>query len=461
MNQMETYWQECLQILRDNLSGSAYRTWFEPIVPLEYENKVLVLQVKSQYVVEYIEENYIDLLGKVLVRVFGRGIRLEYRVLIDSRSGAGSTIPSEGVEQLPKRSLTGERYEIRREVGVSDLDSQLNSQLTFGNFVEGECNKLSRTAGVTIATSPGKTIFNPLFIFGGSGVGKTHLLNAIGNMIKQEHPGKRVLYVSANTFMVQYQDAVVNNKVNDFVNFYQTVDVLLVDDIQYWADKKGTQNTFFFIFNHLHQSGKQLVLTSDKSPVELKGLEDRLITRFKWGLLAEIKKPDFQLRKDILKSRIYHDGLDISEDIINYIAENVRDNIRDLEGVLASLLAHSTLANQQINMELTEQIVSRIVELKSPDMTLDHITEVVCEHFGIDAKQLYAQSRKREIAQARQVAMYMAKKLTECPLVEIGKKMGGRNHATVLHAIRTVTEQIEYDAFLRRSVKQIENQLMN
>ena len=461
MDTANKYWNECLKILQDNLSASAFRIWFSPIVPLQYKDNVLVLQVNSQYVVEYIEENYIDLLGKTLVRVFGKGIRLEYRVLIDSQSGAASTIPSEGVQQLPTFHPMAEQPTFRPAQNVSQLDSQLNTQLTFGNFVEGDCNKLARTAGITIAGNPGKTIFNPLFIYGGSGVGKTHLINAIGNMIRQQLPQKRVLYVNANTFMVQYQDAVINNKVNDFVNFYQTIDVLLVDDIQYWADKKGTQNTFFFIFNHLHQTGKQLILTSDKAPVDLKGLEERLITRFKWGLTAEIKKPDFQLRKDILKSRIYRDGLEIPENIINYVAENVSNNIRDLEGVLASLLAHSTLTNAQIDLELTEQVVSRIVELKTHDMTLDNITSVVCEHFGVDEKMLYAQSRKKEIAQARQVAMYMAKRLTQCPLTEIGQKMGGRNHATVLHAIRTVTEQIEYDAFLRRSVKQIENALMN
>ena len=460
-NNCTTYWEQCCQILKDNLSASAYRTWFAPIVPLNYENKVLVVQVNSQYVVEYIEENFIDLLRKTLLRVFGEGIRLEYRVLIDSNSGAGSMIPSQGVSEATPQQYNGYMpvmpSELRQQ--MPQLESQLNPIYTFPSFVEGDCNRLARTAGLTIAANPGKNIFNPLFIYGSSGVGKTHLLNAIGNGIKQNYPDKRVLYVSANTFQVQYTDAVVSNKVNDFINFYQTIDVLIVDDIQYWADKKGTQNTFFFIFNHLHQTGKQLILASDCAPVDLKGLDDRLITRFKWGLTAEIQRPDFQLRKDILKNRIWRDGLTISEDVVDYIADNVRNNVRDLEGVLASLLAYSTLTNTEINMELAEQVVGRLVKVSSADITIENITEAVCRHFNVPEKMLVAATRKREIAQARMVAMYLAKQMTNKSLMEIGRQLGNRNHATVLHAINTITNDMEGDAFLRRSVSQIENSL--
>lgn len=463
MENCVTYWDKCLEILRDNLSGSAYRTWFAPIVPLQYENKVLVVQVKSQYVVEYIEENFIDLLHKTLLRVFGEGIRLEYRVLIDSNSGAGSLIPSQGVANAATPVFTGYMpltpSELRQQ--MPKLDSQLNPLYTFPSFVEGACNKLARNAGVTIAANPGRNIFNPLFIYGGSGVGKTHLANAIGNAILQQFPDKRVLYVSANTFQVQYTDAVVSNKVNDFINFYQTIDVLIVDDIQYWADKKGTQNTFFFIFNHLHQTGKQLILTSDRAPVDLKGLEDRLITRFKWGLSVQIQTPDFQLRKDILKNRIWRDGLEIPEDVVDYIAHNVRHNVRDLEGVLASLLAYSTLMNAEIDLQLAEEVVGRLVHVDSSGITIDNITAAVCEHFNLPEKTLYANTRKREVAQARQIAMYVAKQMTDKSLVEIGRQMGNRNHATVLHAVRTITEELEHDSFLRRSVKQIENALQS
>ncbi|MBR1808256.1 MAG: chromosomal replication initiator protein DnaA [Paludibacteraceae bacterium] len=460
-NNCITYWDKCCEILKDNLSASAYRTWFAPIVPLHYENKVLVVQVNSQYVVEYIEENFIDLLRKTLLRVFGEGIRLEYRVLIDSNSGAGSMIPSQGVSEATPAQYNGYMPVMpsERRMQMPQLESQLNPQYTFPSFVEGDCNRLARTAGVTIASNPGRNIFNPLFVYGGSGVGKTHLVNAIGNSIKHNYPDKRVLYVSANTFQVQYTDAVVSNKVNDFINFYQTIDVLIVDDIQYWADKKGTQNTFFFIFNHLHQTGKQLILTSDCAPVDLKGLEDRLITRFKWGLTAEILRPDFQLRKDILKNRIWRDGLAIPEEVVDYIAENVRNNVRDLEGVLASLLAYSTLTNTEINIELTEQVVSRLVKVSSADITIENITDAVCRHFNIPEKMLVASTRKREIAQARMVAMYLAKQMTNKSLMEIGRQLGNRNHATVLHAINTITNDMAGDAFLRRSVSQIENEL--
>ncbi|MGM9831404.1 MAG: chromosomal replication initiator protein DnaA [Paludibacteraceae bacterium] len=463
MENCNTYWEQCLQILRDNLSGSAFKTWFAPIVPLQYENGTLILQVKSQYVVEYIEENFIDLLGKTIRRVFGDKTRLEYRVLIDSASGAGSTIPSQGVEEAEAKRpvVSSMRTPYDAQPQLPDLDPQLNPSYTFRSFIAGEANKLARTAGMAIAKDPGKTIFNPLFIFGGSGVGKTHLANAIGNQVKKDYPDKRVLYVSANTFQVQYMDAVVSNKVNDFINFYQTIDLLIVDDIQYWAEKKGTQNTFFFIFNHLHQTGKQLILTSDRPPVELKGLEDRLITRFKWGLSAEITKPDFQLRRDILKDHIYQDGLEISDEIVDYIAENVHDNVRDLEGVLASLLAYSTLTDAQIDMTLTEQVVNRLVAVTNNDTTLENITAMVCQHFNVPEKVLFAKTRKREVAQARQVAMYLAKKFTDKPLAEIGLHMGNRNHATVLYAIKSVNDMMSYDTFFRRSVQQLENALMS
>ncbi len=456
-----TYWNDCLTILQDNLSASAYRTWFAPIMPLQFEEGVLSLQVNSHSTVEYIEENYIDLLKKVIYRVCGEGTRLEYRVLIDSQSGAGSTIPSIGVaEDALRRTQATHVGNVMQRPVVSDLDSQLNQNHTFLTFVEGLSNRLARTAGLSIAANPGNNPFNPLFVYGGSGVGKTHLLNAIGNEIKNLFPDKRVLYVSATTFQVQFQNAVVNNHFNDFMNFYQTIDVLIVDDIQFWADKTKTQDAFFSIFNHLRQIGKQLILSSDRSPIELKGLQERLITRFKWGLTAELLRPDFQLRKDILKASIYRNGLEISEDIIDFIAEHVHENVRDLEGVLASLLAYSTLTNAQIDMELTETVVSRLVRTHAADLSFENIANVVCEKFEVSEKMLHSKSRKKEVAIARQVAMYLAKKMTDKSLSEIGMGFGNRNHATVLHAIKTVNEQMEYDTVLRNAVRQIENTLI-
>ncbi len=458
-------WSRCLAILEDNLSATAFKMWFQPIVPLQYENNVLILQVSSSYVVEYIEENYIDLLRKVFFRVCGRGARLEYRVLIDSTSGSSSIIPSQGVAEEAQRQseliVNKERRVLPKEENIAvDFDSQLNDKYSFHSFVGGESNRLARAAGLTIAGNPGNTVFNPLFVYGGSGVGKTHLLNAIGNEIRKAFPSKRVLYVSASTFQVQYMNAIVNKQFNDFMNFYQTIDVLLVDDVQFFSSREGTQNAFFAIFNHLHQTGKQLILTSDRSPVELQGLQDRLITRFKWGLTAELKQPDFQLRKDILRASIYRNGLEVEEEIVSYIAENVRDNVRDLDGVLASLYAHSTLTNAQIDMRLTEEVVARLVKVKDSQASIENIASVVCEQFKITEAQLLSKSRRKEIAQARQVAMWLAKRMTEKSLAEIGLNLGNRNHATVFHAIKQVNEQMQYDAVFRRMVHQIENILV-
>ena len=460
---VSAYWSECLKMLRDNLTESAYRTWFASVVACSYENSVLVLQMPSQFCVEYIEENYIDLLSKTLLKVFGRGIKLEYRILIDSTSGQGTVIPSDTLgwtaaqAEMPVQRNTALDKPV---IELPDIDSQLNARLNFNEFVAGTSNQLARTAGMSIAESPGKTIFNPFFVYGGSGVGKTHLVNAIGNRIRQMYPAKRVLYVPANTFQMQYQSAVADNRHNDFFAFYQSMDVLIVDDIQYFADKKGTQNIFFFIFNHLHQMGKQIILTSDKPPLELRGLEQRLLSRFKWGLAAEITKPDFQLRKDILLNKIYRDGLDIPEDVVDYIAENVRDNVRDLEGVLVSLMAHSTFVQTPINMELAKEAVGRVVENVVAEITIDSIIENVCAYYSVEAKDLSTRSKRREVANVRQVSMYLARQLTDKSLGEIGKAIGNRDHATVVHSIKVVEQQLEYDPVLRRAVKDIKNELL-
>ena len=335
LNIHDQLWNRCLDVIKDNISEASFNTWFAPIVSLKYENNIFVLQVPSQFFVEYIEEKYIDLLRMTLYREVGVGTRLEYRVLIDKSSGKGTQIPSSG-DQKPKSVSNISNYiSPYNKPQLPEIDPQLNPAYNFNNLIEGNSNKLARTAGISIGNEPGKNIFNPLFIYGQSGVGKTHLANAIGVTVKQLHPDKRVLYVPANTFQIQYTDSVRSNTQNDFLNFYQTIDVLIIDDIQEFAGKTGTQNTFFHIFNHLHQSGKQLILTSDKSPVVMVGLEQRLLTRFKWGLSAEIEKPDFDLRKSILQSKIYRDGLEFPEEVINFIAEQVSDNVRDLEGVLS------------------------------------------------------------------------------------------------------------------------------
>ena len=449
---IQQQWAQCQTILSDNLTASAYQTWFAPIVPLQFVEGTLVLQVKSQFVAEYIEENYIPLLSAAILRVFGQGTRLEYRVLVDSMSGAGTTLPSNGAPSNVRPIA---------QPAVSDDLPRLNELYTFDSFVAGEPNKLARTAGLAVAKQPGYTAFNPLFIYGGSGVGKTHLACAIGNQARALNPQARVLYVSANTFKLQFQDARKENRIPDFLNFYQSVDVLIVDDIQYFAGLKGTQDTFFHIFNYLQQSRKQLILTSDRPPIELKDIEERLLTRFKWGLAAEITKPDYVLRKNILLSKMRRDGIALSDDVVEFIALNVRDSVRDLEGILASLLAHSTLTDKEIDLELAEKVVSHIVAVQPHQTTVEDVLEEVAKHFNIPQKALLVQNRSREISQARHVAAYLCKQLTESSLSEIGFRMGRRTHATVLHSIAYIKEQLEFDPVMRQHIAQLQSALQH
>lgn len=462
MTQDFTLWNNCLDIIKDNINESSFSTWFEPIKPISYENDILLLQVPSQYFVEHIEDLYIDLLRSTLTRVFGDTTKLEYQVLIDQKTGKGPKIPSASQQAVyPNNGRSQKRSIVSpyQRIQLPELDPQLNFNLTFDRLIEGKSNQLARTAAIKIAEDPKTLTFNPLFVFGKSGVGKTHLLNSIGVLSKQLRPESRVLYVSANTFQIQYTDAVRNNTQNDFLNFYQTIDLLLIDDIQEFSGKTGTQNTFFHIFNHLHQNGKQLVLSSDRSPLEMIGVEQRLLTRFKWGLSAEISKPDFDMRKAILKNKIYNDGLDIPEHIVDYIAVNVTNNVRDLEGVLASLLAHSTLINEDIDLKLAESIISRITNIEPKSLTVEQIRDTVCEYFNLSIEAISTRSRKLEVVQARQIAMYFSKNMTQSSLANIGMHIGKRDHATVLHACKKVEDLIETDRHFRKNMEEIELKL--
>ncbi len=444
-------WAECQQILRDNLSQSAFQTWFAPITALQWENDVLVLQVKSQFIVDYIEDNYLDILARVLRKVFGQKVQLEYRI---SFAGSSIDVPSESLNNVQRTPITQRTVNEPSET----WDNQLNPQYTFENFVKGEPNKLARAAAVEIAKQPGKTIFNPLFLFGGSGVGKTHLANAIGNKVCELNPQARVLYVAANTFKLQFQDAVNHNRVPDFLMFYQSVDVLIVDDIQYFAELKGTQDTFFQIFNYLQQSHKQLILTSDRPPLELHGVQERLLSRFKWGLSAEITRPDYQLRRDILLYRMHKDGIKLSDEIVNYVATNVTDNIRDLEGVLASLLAYSTLMDNPIDLALAEKVVSRLVELHPKAYAASDIMTAVSRHLNVSEQTITARTRQRDAVRARNIVMFLLKKYTDNSLAEIGACVR-RDHATVAHSLNTMADLMSYDAVLRQDVATIERQI--
>ena len=459
-NDYVNLWNHCLQMIHDNVPETTFKTWFEPIVPLKYEDKALTIGVPSPFFYEFLEEKFADLLRATLNKQIGEGTRLMYSVLTDKTNHI-----SVNMESTNRSSAVHAHQTIRngnkapnpmQAPAPQDLDPHLNPNYNFENFIKGISNEFSRTVGETVAQNPAKT-FNPLFLYGPSGVGKTHLTNAIGTRIKELYPEKRVLYISAHLFQVQYTDSVRTNHFNDFINFYQTIDVLIIDDIQEFAGVTKTQNTFFHIFNHLHQNGKQLILTSDRAPVMLQGMEERLLTRFKWGLVAELEKPDKELRKNILRNKIHRDGLNIPENVINYIAENVDESVRELEGIVNSLLAQSILFKRDIDMDLAERIIRKAVRIiENKPITIEEIIAKVCEHYKMDESVLHTKSRKREIVQVRQVAMYLAKKHTDTSTSKIGYLIGKRDHATVIHACKIMKDLVEVDKDMKAEIEEIE-----
>lgn len=454
----EKVWGECLAIIKDILPPQVFDVWFVPIRPLSIEDKMLTLLLPSSYFYEMLEDRYCDLLFMVLNRVIGTGAKLNYRVMMTNSGDAPTLVDQSG----GRRQNAGQGQTVFNPfqgLPSKKIDSQLNHNYTFANFVEGGCNLLARSAGMTIAKQPGRNTFNPLFIYGGSGLGKTHLANAIGLEAERLNPNLNVLYVSANKFQTQYMEATRNNKSTDFLNFYQSLDVLIVDDIQDMASRTGTQNTFFHIFNHLHQAGKQLILTSDQSPNVLQGLDHRILSRFKWGLSAELVPPDFNTKKGILLNKVKAEGLLIPEDVVDYIAGAVTDNVRELEGVVSSLLAQSILINAEINLDLAQKVVGKIANTTTKVVNISKIQEVVCDYYNLEVNDIQTKSRKRVVVQARQVAMYLARKYTKNSLTAIGELIGNRDHATVLHACKTVAEQSEIDKELKQSLDSIEEKL--
>ena len=463
-NNFVALWDRCLKVIADNIQESTFNAFFLSIRPMKFDGNTLMLGVPSPFVYEYLEKHYIDLLRKVIYHHFGEGTRLTYCVLTDKENKKKQEWESErSSNAVQPKSIKRDGNKVvasQPMQPVQELDSRLNPKYNFENFIEGLSNKLSRTAGEAVAQNPAKTSFNPLFVYGSSGVGKTHLVNAIGTRIKELYPEKRVLYVSAHLFQVQYTNSVRENTVNDFINFYQSIDVLIIDDVQEFATLTKTQNTFFHIFNHLHQTGKQLILTSDRSPVMLQGMEDRLLTRFKWGLIAEMERPNVELRKNILCDKVRRDGLKFPEKVIDYIAENVDESVRDLEGIIISLMAYSTVYNRNVDIEMAERVVRKAVRMveKKP-LDVPDVLEKVCEHYGVDTNAVFSKARKREIVQVRQVAMYLAKKHTEASFAKIGNLIGKRDHATVLHACKIVGAQIEVNKVFRSEIEELENEL--
>lgn len=468
----KTVWENCLDYIKDNIPSQSFKTWFLPIKPLKLKDNVLSIQVPSKFFYEWLEENYIKLLKSAIGRELGEDAKLVYSIVMENTYGNANPytvkIPSSnrGPIRNPKVNMPVELGEkgVKNPFIIPGLrkvhvESQLNPNYTFDNFVEGDCNRLARSAGFAVANKPGGTSFNPLLIYGGNGLGKTHLAHSIGIEIKDKYPEKTVLYVSAEKFTQQFIDSIRNNTKNDFVHFYQMIDVLIMDDVHSFAGKEKTQDVFFEVFNHLHQQGKQVILTSDRAPVDLQGVEQRLLSRFKWGLSADLQVPDLETRIAILNQKLYNDGVEMPHDVIEYLAYSINSNVRELEGALISLLAQSSLNKKKITVELAKQMIDKFVKNTTREISIDYIQKVVCDYFDMPIELLKSATRKREIVQARQLAMYFSKQLTKNSLASIGAQCGNKDHATVLHACRTVNNLADTDKRFRTYVDDIRKKL--
>ena len=469
----EAVWTSALSFIKDNINDQAFKTWFLPIRPIKLQGKVLTIQVPSKFFYEWLEENYIKLLKSSITKELGAEAKLVYSIVMENTYGNENPytvkIPSSNRAPL-KNPQVAMPVEIGGQEGIRNpfvipglkkvhVESQLNPNYTFENFVEGDCNRLARSAGFAVANKPGGTSFNPLLIYGGVGLGKTHLAHSIGIEIKDRYPEKTVLYVSAEKFTQQFIDAIKNNSKNDFVHFYEMIDTLIIDDVQSFSGKEKTQDVFFEIFNHLHQHGKQVVLTSDRAPVDLQGMEQRLLSRFKWGLSADLQKPDLETRIAILSKKLYNDGIEMPEDVVEYLAYSINSNVRELEGALISLLAQSSLNKKKINIDLARQMIDKFVKNTTREISIDYIQKVVCDYFDMPIDLIKSKTRKREIVQARQLTMYFAKQLTKNSLATIGAQCGNKDHATVLHACRTVNNLAETDKRFRTYVDDLRKKL--
>jgi len=461
-------WNNCLAFIEDNIQPQAFKTWFLPIKPVRLQDNALSIQVPSKFFYEWLEEHYVKLLKVALRKELGANAKLVYIIKMENKYGNNEPftekIPSSNRSAMAPQELdvpiTSKNPELKNPFvipGIRNIkiESQLNPNYNFENFLEGDSNRLARSAGMAVANKPGGTSFNPLLIFGGVGLGKTHLAHAIGVEIKDKYPERTVLYISAEKFTQQYIESVKKNTRNDFIHFYQLIDVLIIDDVQFLSGKSGTQDVFFHIFNHLHQNGKQVILTSDKAPVDMQDIEQRLLSRFKWGLSAELQVPDYETRISILKNKLYRDGVEMPNEIIEHVAKHIKSNIRELEGAIISLIAQSSFNKREVTLELAQQVVEKFVKNTKREVSIDYIQKVVSDYFEMDVATLQSKTRKRHIVQARQLAMFFAKKFTKASLASIGSQIGKRDHATVLHACKTVDNLAETDKQFRKYIEDL------
>ncbi len=463
---IDTIWANCLHTIKKNVNSQSFKTWFEPIRPVQLVDSSLTIQVPNKFFYEWLEEHYVALLKKTIRDELGSTGKLEYQIRLNpmrkkslppQANMATDNMSSNNVTRINSPAI--ENPFVIPGIKKLSIDPQLNKNYRFDNYIEGDCNRLARSAGMAIAKKPGGTAFNPLVIFGNVGLGKTHLAQAIGNEIKLSHLDKNVLFVSSEKFTNQMIQSIKNGSVNDFVNFYQMIDVLIVDDIQFLANKQKTQEIFFHIFNQLHQNGKQLIFTSDRAPKDLDGMADRLISRFKWGLSADLQAPDIETRIAILESKMTREGIELDNDVVEFICYNIKNNIRELEGVLVSLAAQSSLNNRQIDLDLTKEVIQKFINEINKEITVEFIQKLVAEHFNVPVEKLAGKTRKRSIVVARQLSMYLAKNLTNKSLKAIGDQFGGRDHSTVIYSCKTVQDLLDTDMTIKEDVNALEKKI--
>ncbi len=451
-------WNKCLEFIRDNVSKQVYKTWFEPIKALKWENKLLTVQVPSQFFYEWIEEHYYSLLQKTIQKILGNDTRLQYEIIVDD---SDDTLESRTIKVPAFRNPPVIQPSLAFSSNVKEIElrTNLNNRYSFENFIIGESNQFASSAALAIAQNPGRTKYNPLVIYGNTGLGKTHLIQAIGNQVVRENGKSRVLYTTSDEFTSKFVNAIQNNKLNDFINYYRNVDVLIVDDIQFFAGKEKTQDNFFHTFNALHQAGKQLVLSSDKPPRELQDVDERLISRFQWGLITDIQQPDLEMRMAIIQKKSSDEGIDLPMEIVEYLARNIKSSIREIEGALITLIAMITFDKKQVTLNLAKEVVEGLIKPKNATITIDCIKEMVASYYNLTCEQIASKSRKQEITIARQMAMYLSKKFTQCSLKTIGSYFGNRDHSTVLHSCQTIEDFIGIDQLVRIAYETLSKRL--